>query len=118
MQEAFPQKEEKPKVYFGDRDPEADKVIRRQGWVICSEEFKNGSFLPFHEPNNTEAIEIESNYFPEGAQKNYLVYDPILTDIQIINPRGAQERIRELQREGYEFIDGNITRVIYIKKKK
>lgn len=107
------------KIYFGDKNPKADERIREQGWAYARDERKgDDDIVRFANPDNLQAVRIEP--LMVGSDVNeYLVWDPDLAHVEIVKlttPEG-QKRWQELNELGYEVIDSNIARTIFVKSK-
>ena len=106
------------KVYFDDKNPEADKTIREQGWAYAGDELQNDKITRFEKPNNLQAVEIEPLIAGSDVH-NYLVWDKDLAHVEIVKlatPEG-RKRWQELNELGYEVIDSNIGRTVFAKSK-
>lgn len=106
------------KVYFGEKNSKADKMIREQGWAYAGDELKGEKITRFEKPNNLSVVEIEPLIAGSDVH-NYLVWDEDLAHVEIVKlatPEG-QKRWQELNDLGYEIIDSNIGRTVFVKSK-
>lgn len=70
-------------------------------------------------PEELKKLRLESQHFSDHTAFGYLIYDPDRTEVLQINTRNVTaEKEQELEKAGYQFMESNIARSVFVRSKK
>lgn len=89
--------------------------MNTDGWTPAAADDGEGSYSP-PEGLNLKVVEVEAHNLPEMRIRNVVVYDPERAEVLILKGAQRTKVVTDiLQKQGWEFIDTNIARTIYIR---